>query len=705
MASVAMLRPQPVPLYQHIPNDKLMDIPIKIREKQSQPVSNMSSAAPIQQEVHKGVKLTRKSHNKVRTGCLTCKIRKKKCDETKPACTRCTSTGRKCDGYAVAETPSTTGSPGAERSPLPMPHTSKLVHTSQKQISTELRVVELHDDGDSVDDQLKANDNIDEAEVTDFILSYATKTSSEVLTPASNSFSSVLTTRSHSPQSMSSPNTQYSFHTSTLSRSPNLFPQSSQISPIEASCFSYFKHVTGPSFASYFDSSLWRSYAINAALAHPAVFSAATALGAVHQRFNFGISREAFEYCGHAARFFAKALHQLEELKNQHVNHGLLGSSSSGGKGMGIYDRDVIMTCEALLGLFEGFQQNYAEAVAHVSTGMKYMLARPMTLMHSETQHCAVEFNTNVFRQLFDRVKLRALQLFGTDIRILVSWGKDQDLPTIPDVFSNLDEARDFIFTEVDWIMHAPEETWSNEQGRSEAQALHVERLMKWSVSYAETVKLIDRTPRQKAACKLMKFTRNAMHLLFMTLFAKVDFKLSMVPSIHRGTEDDASTREDYGDFLHATQGLYEMVKHGDYLTTHLARLKILSESILDDSSVFQYDEHSVSFDSALGPPRRPERHPDSSNKTRHLVKTFLRNSPKSSALWEMLGVYGVAEKVSAVEEHAVIEAIKDIIPEHINPRWVDITCLMESRKILLRYCRPDDYGLGMVWTQEWWAF
>ncbi|EMD01179.1 hypothetical protein BAUCODRAFT_45255, partial [Baudoinia panamericana UAMH 10762] len=36
---------------------------------------------------------------KVRTGCLTCKIRRVKCDEQRPSCNRCSSTGRKCDGY------------------------------------------------------------------------------------------------------------------------------------------------------------------------------------------------------------------------------------------------------------------------------------------------------------------------------------------------------------------------------------------------------------------------------------------------------------------------------------------------------------------------------------------------------------------------------------------------------------------------------
>ncbi|KAI4722392.1 hypothetical protein E4T48_01332 [Aureobasidium sp. EXF-10727] len=38
---------------------------------------------------------------KVRTGCITCKIRKVKCDEEKPFCKRCTDTGRNCDGYAA----------------------------------------------------------------------------------------------------------------------------------------------------------------------------------------------------------------------------------------------------------------------------------------------------------------------------------------------------------------------------------------------------------------------------------------------------------------------------------------------------------------------------------------------------------------------------------------------------------------------------
>ncbi|CAI0648135.1 unnamed protein product [Colletotrichum noveboracense] len=36
---------------------------------------------------------------KVKTGCITCKIRRIKCDESRPFCNRCLTTGRKCDGY------------------------------------------------------------------------------------------------------------------------------------------------------------------------------------------------------------------------------------------------------------------------------------------------------------------------------------------------------------------------------------------------------------------------------------------------------------------------------------------------------------------------------------------------------------------------------------------------------------------------------
>lgn len=48
----------------------------------------------------------RKGSKKLRTGCLTCRVRKVKCDEQRPFCLRCVTTGRTCDGYPVPVTAS-----------------------------------------------------------------------------------------------------------------------------------------------------------------------------------------------------------------------------------------------------------------------------------------------------------------------------------------------------------------------------------------------------------------------------------------------------------------------------------------------------------------------------------------------------------------------------------------------------------------------
>ncbi|OAA66154.1 C6 zinc finger domain protein [Cordyceps fumosorosea ARSEF 2679] len=42
---------------------------------------------------------------KVKTGCITCRIRRVKCDEGRPACKKCISTGRKCDGFEISPEP------------------------------------------------------------------------------------------------------------------------------------------------------------------------------------------------------------------------------------------------------------------------------------------------------------------------------------------------------------------------------------------------------------------------------------------------------------------------------------------------------------------------------------------------------------------------------------------------------------------------
>lgn len=39
--------------------------------------------------------------NRTKTGCLTCRRRKKKCDEAKPECNNCIRGGFVCEGYSL----------------------------------------------------------------------------------------------------------------------------------------------------------------------------------------------------------------------------------------------------------------------------------------------------------------------------------------------------------------------------------------------------------------------------------------------------------------------------------------------------------------------------------------------------------------------------------------------------------------------------
>ncbi|KAI1270131.1 hypothetical protein F5Y18DRAFT_414011 [Xylariaceae sp. FL1019] len=65
-------------------------------------------------------KRKRNFSNRTKTGCLTCRKRKKKCDETKPECTNCLRGGFICYGY-----PNQRGHPKLENKPAAVPLESK----------------------------------------------------------------------------------------------------------------------------------------------------------------------------------------------------------------------------------------------------------------------------------------------------------------------------------------------------------------------------------------------------------------------------------------------------------------------------------------------------------------------------------------------------------------------------------------------------
>ena len=128
----------------------------------------------------------------------------------------------------------------------------------------------------------------------------------------------------------------------------------------------------------------------------------------------------------------------------------------------------------------------------------------------------------------------------------------------------------------------------------------------------------------------------------------------------------------------------------------------MLSQSIFDEDSNFGYAEHSLSVDSGIGPPLYLGVTKCRSTKVRHQVTALLSETELDRRVWSKLGVYTIAEKLSSIEEHAVVQT--NLVGRGLDPKWVDITMFLEEGRLLLRYCREDEWG-GLRWSQEWIKF
>ncbi|KAK2006582.1 hypothetical protein LZ32DRAFT_87651 [Colletotrichum eremochloae] len=89
-------------------------------------------------------RFTRASNPKVRTGCITCRNRRKKCDEGKPACAVCLKYQGYCSGYAASKTqpaaiaqnnrlirPKLTAGRSEGAGPMPHPRCASLIFSDQ----------------------------------------------------------------------------------------------------------------------------------------------------------------------------------------------------------------------------------------------------------------------------------------------------------------------------------------------------------------------------------------------------------------------------------------------------------------------------------------------------------------------------------------------------------------------------------------------
>ncbi|OQD67296.1 hypothetical protein PENDEC_c040G02104 [Penicillium decumbens] len=76
-----------------------------------------SSAFPERSAVQVAPKRKRVFSNRTKTGCMTCRRRKKKCDEQHPACNNCTRGGFLCEGYS---TRTSWQKPYSSKAPVPL---------------------------------------------------------------------------------------------------------------------------------------------------------------------------------------------------------------------------------------------------------------------------------------------------------------------------------------------------------------------------------------------------------------------------------------------------------------------------------------------------------------------------------------------------------------------------------------------------------
>lgn len=545
----------------------------------------------------------RRTHHKVRTGCLTCKIRRKKCDEAKPECQRCRSTGRVCDGYPSLNVTRAT--------------TAQSVNESSPRSST-----------------------FDPVSDSDLV----------VASPFTW------------PQIHNGSATRKPTMSNHLCRPPNYFAALGPLTDLDRHCFTYFCHRTLPQFTSYFEAIIWRSSTMRG-IHHPALFSAIAALGAVHRRFCYGISPEAFEYCAYAENLHKKAIHQLEILKDQDFN----GEHSQ--------QDDHVVVVETLLGTFQAFQGNPDAATEHMNTALYHLIrGRPLNLIRTEKRYCSNKSKAGIICKLFLQMYCRLTELLDTPIRTLVKTSDGRPLPPIPSEFQNLEDARDYLFTEVDWFTHTPLR-WEELIIRNQALDFHVNRLSQWTHAFERTIANMTRTPRQKRACAFMKLARNSAYvLMFWTLYADAE---TYLPSSLPDFDDDSDEDEDpiLKTAIKIMSEARTRVRSGN---ANLADIRQMIERLLKYKIICDTDE-------SLKPELPQSQYPYESSE---------------------VGVYNVANQITITADHILYRKLANLLPsDHMDVEAPDITCMVEERVLLLRFYTPHPDGIGLWWTQEWWTF
>lgn len=594
---------------------------------------------------------TRQPHRKVRTGCLTCKTRRKKCDEEKPFCRRCATSGFTCDGYAeitifatTLPIPNDVSRPpdGCLYARQPQPATSERspsdgtneTPSSQNEFSPtdpdqQWRTLRILPSSESSEEPLKHDGGFDLKRECQ----------------QGHDFTLVSTT----PSSVS------------LLRSPNALAELHQISDLEQHCYSYVRYHTVPRFAAYFEHFIWRIDLQDASsLAyHPALFKAVTALGAVHRRFCYGISRKAFEYCAHASRLYEDALRALNTLKR------------STGSRLDMHTMHVISTCETILGIFQAFQANPKASAEHLRSGIRASISSPSKLLHTQSFPYARPSPPRIICGMLYQLYCQATEIFGEPALTYAIYRTEPhtDLAT-PSRFASIGEMKDHLFALI-------EEVWrhfrwvEDSTGNFKTLKPYECVLSRWiSACLSALDSGLQITPSQIKAFNVLNLTRCVLSLCIQGNILKTDEHeiehLPHLPIFRSSTDHD--------DLSEATAELCRAIDHMYRINdSDLSSIRTMFEQTLVKHKIFSFEQLSTS-----GAP--------------------------SQGVHELVNVWTIAKQVGEAQEDALIEVVKDVIPS--NAMYVDIGDVWrEKRKVMVRYYQPDHFHGNYRWVSQFWSY
>lgn len=595
---------------------------------------------------------TRRTHKKVRTGCLTCKARRKKCDEAKPTCQRCATAGFRCDGYADITFVRTNFATN-----------DKEKDTAETTTPLAQSTIEVLSDLSSCPSSPWQNDS--PAIVAGGTGSWGTPATSvsgednEEIECCDTSSDLIRVDRSH--QTWATPAIMKTSKM-ILSRNPNPLAEMHQISDLEMHCFSYVQHNTVPLFAAYFDNSAWRVDLQNAALmaSHPALFKAVAALGAVHRRFCYGISREAFEYCFYAARLYDDAVKSIEHLRD--LKGDQLDSE----------DLRVISTSQTILGIFQSFQGNQEAISAHMRSAWQTALTTPVRLIHSESFNYAKPSSPRIICTMLYQLYCRAAELFGEPALTssLDSTFRPHRRLNLPQAYNSLIDMKNDLFKII-------EEVWRHFRWIEDQwiRRVHLEpyetNIHEWTSACLRTLQSgFVIKPEQVKAFNLLNMVRCVLCLSIQGNILKTDWRtIKRIPHlpILRGPDDD--------DLSEAAMELCEAI---DYMyakmDADMSHVRWMFQQTLIKHEIFSFERAASTANASV------------------------------SRVNEIVNLWTIATQVSETQEKVCIEALKSIIP----PTAVDIDIgdlWRESRKVMVRYYEPNQGAPGYRWVSQFWTY